>query len=135
MTIRKFLLRLLPFAGALAVAALFSSCASAGNNINESRVTEIRRGSTTESDLIRMFGPPNQRSISGNGESVLTWTYIQANVTPASFIPYAGAFMGGTQSANKSLTVFLRGNRVTNYTYSGGDMEARQNRFGKPGGA
>ena len=86
-------------------------------------------------DLIRSFGPPNQRSISGNGESVLTWTYIQANVTPASFIPYAGAFLDGAQSANKSLTVQLSANRVTNYTYSGGDMEMRHGLFGKPGGA
>ena len=131
-SLRQLTLRLLLATGSI---LLLDSCASAGNNINESQVGQIRRGTTSEADLIRMFGPPNQRSISGNGESVLTWTYIQANVTPASFIPYAGAFLGGAQSANKSLTVFLRGSRVSNYTYTGGDMEMRQNRFGKPGGA
>jgi hypothetical protein len=51
--------------------------------------------------------------------------YGEATVKGESFIPFAGAFMGGGNSKMKSLTVTLAENKVTNYSFSGGGSETR----------
>src|SRR6266567_2168249 len=101
----------------VALCMSFTCCASVGNNFDETRVSRIEKGVTTESDLIRMFGPPNNRTVNGNGTRVLEWTYVASQVKAESFIPYAGSFMGGTDSAHKNMRVTLNASgRVTDYT-------------------
>lgn len=111
---------------AILCAAVLAGCASAGNNFDESKVSQIKKGDTTEADLVKLFGPPANRAINGEGVTTLTWMYAEANVKAESFIPYAGAFMGGTRGSNKSLSVTLVADRVTGYTFSGGGSEFRQ---------
>jgi hypothetical protein len=112
--------------GILCCLALFAvSCASVGNNFDESKISEIKKGQTTETDLIGMFGPPQNRSVNSDTGLTLTWIYSEAKVKGESFIPYAGAFMGGTRSKSKTLSVMLADNKVTSYTFSGGGTETR----------
>ena len=66
------------------------------------------------------------------GVTTLVWMYTEANVKAESFIPYAGAFMGGTRGSNKSLSVTLVADKVTGYTFSGGGSETRQMTQGVP---
>jgi outer membrane protein assembly factor BamE (lipoprotein component of BamABCDE complex) len=116
----------LSLSGILCFLALFDmSCASAGNNFDESKISQIKKGQTTEADLIGMFGPPQNRSVNSDTGVTLTWIYSEAKVKGESFIPYAGAFMGGTRSKSKTLSVTLADNKVTSYTYSGGGTETR----------
>jgi hypothetical protein len=110
----------------LSLLTLFAvSCASVGNNFDESKISEIKKGQTTETDLVGMFGPPQNRSVNSDTGLTLTWIYSEAKVKGESFIPYAGAFMGGTRSKSKTLSVMLADNKVTSYTYSGGGTETR----------
>jgi hypothetical protein len=119
-----------------AVAIAVTGCASVGNNFDENRAANIEKGVTTESDLIRMFGEPNNRTVNGNGTKVLDWTYVQSEVKGESFIPYAGSFLGGTNSAQKSMHVVLNAaGRVADYTVSSGGTEYRENQLGAPGGS
>jgi len=119
-----------------AVVVALAGCASVGNNFDENRASNIEKGVTTESELIRMFGPPNNRTVNGNGTKVLEWTYVQSEVKGESFIPYAGSFLGGTNSAQKSMRVVLNAQgRVSDYTVSSGGMEYRENQLGTPGGS
>ena len=60
---------------------------------------------------------------------------MESQVKGESFIPYAGEFLGGSNSAQKSLSVTLGSNgRVLEYSESGGSMESRENQLGTPGG-
>ena len=101
------------------------SCASAGNNFDESKISQIKKGETTEADLVAMFGEPQNRSVNSDSGLTLTWIYAEAKVKGESFIPYAGAFMGGTRSKSKTLSVILADNKVTSFTYTGGGTETR----------
>lgn len=101
------------------------SCASAGNNFDESKISQIKKGQTTETDLLKMFGEPENRIVNSDGGLTLTWVYSEARVKGESFIPYAGAFMGGTKAKNKTLSAVLTNNIVASFTYSGGGTETR----------
>lgn len=115
----------------IALACCFSmlGCASTGNNFDESRVSHIKKGETTESELIQMFGEPQQRGVNSEGQTTLTWMYVESTVKGESFIPYAGPFIGGSRSKNKTLNVTLLDGKVANFNYSGGGMETRSNQI------
>jgi hypothetical protein len=86
---------------------LSTSCASSGTNFNEARVADIRKGVTTETDLNAMFGEPGGSSLDADGNRQLTWMYSEHKTSGKSFIPVAGAFMGGGKSKHKMLFVGL----------------------------
>jgi outer membrane protein assembly factor BamE (lipoprotein component of BamABCDE complex) len=110
----------------LSLLAVFAvSCASVGNNFDESKISQIKKGETTEADLVAMFGEPQNRSVNSDSGLTLTWIYSEAKVKGESFIPYAGPFLGGTRSKSKTLSVMLADNKVTSFTYSGGGTETR----------
>jgi len=112
--------------GILSCLVLFAGgCASAGNNFDDSKISQIKKGETTEADLVKLFGEPQNRSINSESGLTLTWIYSEAKVKGESFIPYAGAFMGGTRSKTKTLSVILADNKVSSFTYTGGGAETR----------
>src|ERR1051326_7226426 len=74
------------------LAALLCGCASVGKNFDSRKIAEIKKGETTEADLVQMFGPPAQRGVNSETGLTLTWIYCEATVKGESFIPFAGAF-------------------------------------------
>lgn len=118
--------------GYLLCIALVAGCASVGNNFDEKKLSNIKKGETTEAQLVEMFGSPQNRSVNSDAVVTLTWMYAESTVKGESFIPYAGAFMGGSRSKVKTLNVMLTDNKVTNYTYTGGGNESRGTIQGTP---
>ena len=109
----------------LACVLLITGCASAGTNFDESKIAQIKKGETTEAELIEMFGATQNRITNSDGATTLIWSYAQSTVSGQSFIPIAGAFMGGAHTTAKSLTVTLADGKVRDYTFSGGGSETR----------
>lgn len=109
------------------------SCASTGENFDVSKVSQIKKGETTEADLVQMFGQPVNRALISEGTTTLTWMYSEARVKGESFIPYAGPWLGGTRSHNKMLTVTLGPDgRVASFSSTAGGMETRQTTQDEP---
>ena len=109
----------------LASAALLAGCASAGNNFDSRKLSEIKKGETTESQLITLFGKPESRGINEDGVVKLTWLYTESTVKGATFIPLVGAFAGGVDSKTKTLMVRLdQAGKVAGYDYSGGGFSS-----------
>jgi outer membrane protein assembly factor BamE (lipoprotein component of BamABCDE complex) len=102
---------------AIAIVALFCGCMSVhtGNDFDASKVSQIKKGETNESQLITMFGQPNQRTTNSQTGNSLTWIYSQGNVG-----------LGGATSTNKTLTAFInQAGVVTDYSYSTGAFDSR----------
>ena len=110
---------------AILIAAALAGCASTGTNFDESKVSQIKKDQTTEADLVQMFGQPENRSVNSEGQTILTWIYAQSEVKGETFVPYAGAFIGGTRSQNKTLNVTLQDGKVVSFASSGGGIETR----------
>lgn len=110
---------------ATALACLLG-CASTGTNFDEGKVSQIKKGETTEAELIRMFGQAESRGVTSEGMTTLTWMYVESTVKGESFIPFAGPFVGGTRSKQKMLMVTLGADgKVSNFTSSTGGSEMR----------
>ena len=109
----------------LSLCLIAAGCTSVGNNFDESKIQSIKKGETTEADLVKLFGEPENRAVNSEGGVTMTWMYSEARVKGESFIPYAGAFMGGTRAKGKTLTVLLAQGKVASFTYSGGGSESR----------
>jgi len=116
----------------LLIIILIAGCASAGNNFDDSKISQIQKGQTTEADLVQMFGQPQNRATDSEGMTTLTWMYMQSTVRASTFIPYAGAFMGGTNSKDKTLNVVLADGKVKSYSMTGGGMDTRSMTQGVP---
>ncbi len=75
-----------------------------------------------------MFGQPESRGMSSEGMTTLRWQYFESRVKGESFIPYAGMFMGGSNSKQKMLMVTLGADgKVTSFNSSAGASEFRSN--------
>lgn len=101
----------------MAAMTFLASCASVGTPIATQNVTNIRKGVTTEAELVQMFGPPTDKSFDSNDRVVMTWNHSAAQAKGTSFIPFAGPFVGGTNVQVQKLIVILgKDGRVVNYT-------------------
>lgn len=105
--------------------AILLGCASVGENFDERNVSQIKKGETTEAELLQMFGEPQNRTEDSEGTSTLQWTYTESVTKGESFIPYAGPFLGGSRSKSKTLNVILRDGKVVSFASTGGGLESR----------
>jgi hypothetical protein len=93
-----------------------ASCASYYHTITQPAVRQIRPGYTTEPQLRALFGAPDTRIVSDQGDVNLSW-FRSAGPGPASYAPIVGQFMGGFDFDVQQLDVLLAPNgRVRSYT-------------------
>jgi outer membrane protein assembly factor BamE (lipoprotein component of BamABCDE complex) len=87
--------------------ALTIGCASVGEKFDMGKVDQIKKGETTQQEIVQMFGKPSTIVRNSNGETVLSYMYVHAQTKGTSFIPVAGAFMGGVRTQSQTLSVIL----------------------------
>lgn len=110
----------------LSLAVWIIGCASSGTNYDSTKVSQIRKGETTEAQLVQMFGDPGQRTVDSNGDTVLMWQYNEARANAASFVPGWSAFGGGTNTNNKMLRVTLKNGIVSDFSSTEGSGGVRR---------
>lgn len=105
----------------LASGILLCGCASVGTNFDSRKLAEVKKGQTTEPQLLALFGKPTQRSVNDEGSVSVIWLYTEASVKGTTFIPLVGAFAGGVNSRTKTLVVRLDpSGTVSGYDFSAG---------------
>lgn len=118
------------FLGALLVLAV-AGCSSVGTPIGRDKVNQIQVGLTTEQDVLRMFGVPSTRTIDISGRAVLSWIFSSASAKPQTFIPIAGAFIGGYNTRLQQLTVLInKKGRVESWSLNDRPSEVKYGRGG-----
>lgn len=90
---------------AAALALCVAACASTGVRIMDEQLTGLKAGETTEAAVVAKLGAPTMRTRLGDGSVTLIYTYAEAKVRPATMIPFAGAFVGGTDVRSNSVTL------------------------------
>ena len=86
-----------------ASALLICGCVASGVIVNEQQVQSFKRGETTEAQIIAVLGAPTSRS-NINGVRSISYTGVHAQARPASFIPYIGGLVGGSDVRHSSYT-------------------------------
>lgn len=82
---------------AIIAAYVLSGCASYGVMVTEKQAAQFKRGETSEEQIISALGKPTTITTT-NGVRMLIYTGVYAQARPASFIPFIGPFVGGTDS-------------------------------------
>jgi outer membrane protein assembly factor BamE (lipoprotein component of BamABCDE complex) len=97
-----------------------------GTPIAKEKVNQIRIGLTTEPDLLLLFGNPSTKTLDPGGNVVLTWVYSSASTKAETFVPVAGAFIGGYNTHVQQLTVLVnRKGRVEKWTMNNSPGEVK----------
>lgn len=98
-------------------------CASSGNKLiakesAQSVKDKIQKGSTTKTDITKLFGKPN--SVTLNSDSKETWVYVfsKAKIHGSTFIPFYGMFKNGSNVSVKQIVIVYDGDTVIDYTMS-----------------
>lgn len=92
--------------------------------LDSSAVKQIKNGVTTEAEVRRLLGSPDQITRSGSGNTTYMYMSMHGAVKPQSFIPLVGALGGGVDMHNQFLTVIFGPNgRVKDFTSSEGASE------------
>lgn len=107
---------------ATAIAILATGCGTtSGTKIESSDLSSIQKGRTAKSELIQKYGQPTDTTVDSTGKETLFWYHSQSKTDAKTFIPFAGAFLGGASSETTSLRVMLdKRGVVSDYEYSGG---------------
>lgn len=82
---------------------LLCGCMASGVIVNEQQVQQFKRGETTEAQIIAVLGAPTSRT-NINGQRSISYTGVQAQARPASFIPYIGGLVGGSDVRHSNYT-------------------------------
>lgn len=90
---------------AVAAAALVAGCAAGGIRVNESQLAAFKPGEATRDQVIAALGAPTMQTRLADGTSLVIYSYYEARVRPATFIPIVGAFAGGSDSTSTTATL------------------------------
>lgn len=113
-------------AAILLAVALIAGCVTSGTNVTESQIQELKKGQTTYSDALSIMGKPDEISRNSDGTRTATYSYAHSQVDGKTFIPYAGAFIGGSHGQTKTVTLnFDTNNVLKDYSVSEGTQEIR----------
>jgi outer membrane protein assembly factor BamE (lipoprotein component of BamABCDE complex) len=91
--IMKMLGKLLPL---ILLIVWLAGCVSSGRKIDQSAADKIEKGITTRDQVINLIGSPDRITRTGNGDTIYMYNYMRIAAKPASFIPYVGLFVGGS---------------------------------------
>lgn len=93
-------------------------CVSAGIDVNREQLKAFQVGKTTRSEIEAALGRPNiVRNIS-DGTTVLVYQHVDVRVRGETFIPFVGAFVGGSDMRTNEVTINLDKNGLFESTAS-----------------
>ena len=110
--------------GIILVVALLTACASYGTKINSDYVSKIKKGETTEKEIVANLGNPMSVGLGPDGQKFLMYMHTYSQAKAATFIPIVGAFAGGADTSTQMLQLWVDANGVvTNFAYTDSQSE------------
>lgn len=92
------------FAAGLVALALVG-CAASGVKVTDAHLSGLKPGETTEAQVVQSLGAPTMRTRMSDGSTMVIYSYYEAKVRPETFIPFAGAFIGGSDGRTSTVTL------------------------------
>jgi hypothetical protein len=92
-------------------------CVAAGTQVKQEQLAQFHKGESTYQDVISVLGRPNSSTISGEGDRIACYTFIQSTIRGESLIPIVGMFAGGADShVDMTCLTFNREGILARYT-------------------
>lgn len=101
------------------IALIIGGCASAGKPINVNKLKQMEKGVTTKQQVRSALGSPSSAGITSEGESYFMYVFARTQIKGESFIPFVGAFVGGSTSDVQTLQMwFTEDGVLKNYQFN-----------------
>lgn len=122
---------------------LVTGCATVtvGTEFDSSKISKIKTGTSTKTDVLSYVGQPLRKSTSPDGISVWSYSFMTSasKMTAKSFIPIVGMNARKTERESKDLTVSFNKSEVVDactyktFSNKGSDQEGMASAFGTHG--
>lgn len=104
---------------------LIAGCATSGVKIDPNAVNSFKPGVTTLADAEARLGQPSQTTHNSDGTTTLDYIFGSSKVSASTFIPFAGAFVGHTDSQSQiTELMFDKNNRFVRSSLSEGQTRS-----------
>jgi hypothetical protein len=101
-----------------------TACASSGTAVSEATASKFKEGVTTEADVLRVLGKPQNTMVMSNHHRILTYVGVSAHANAATYIPVVGLFAGGASGTNSTATFdFDPTGKLVTLTHSSGQTD------------
>lgn len=87
------------------LAAALTGCAATGVKVTDAQVTAFKPGEATEAQVVGALGQPTMRMRLPDGTVMVVYSYAEATIRPATFIPLVGGLVGGADSRSTSVSL------------------------------
>lgn len=99
---------------------------SSGTKVTEADLSKFQKGVTTQADVETALGPPQSRTLFGDGQHQIVYVGVHAQAKVASFIPVVGLFAGGATGQTNIVTfTFDKGGLLQNYSSTEASSDVR----------
>lgn len=96
-----------------------AGCMSGGVRIAPDQLNALKRGETTEEQVIVLLGRPNVNTTRSDGTRIMTYSHYNARPDAAAFIPFIGPMVGGAEmNSNTLMLQFDARGKLIDYTTS-----------------
>lgn len=113
-------------AALMGMCLLSVACVSSGTKVTETNLSKFQKGVTTQADVEKALGPPQNRTLLADGRRLIVYVGIHAQAKAASFIPVVGLIAGGaTGQANAVAFTFDEGGVLQSYSSSESRSDVR----------
>lgn len=108
----------------LGVSFFLTGCAADSGNTklantsNEQIKSAFVKGQTTQEEVKKVFGEPNDIDIMSNGQIKWVYTYIAHSAMVKSFIPVVNLFSSGTDDTTKKLVLIFKDGILVDFASS-----------------
>lgn len=103
---------------------LFSGCATVGTQIDQSNLSQIKEGVTTQKEVIALMGQPYMQTLTSDGKIMMMYQYTKVKNRAANFIPVVGAFTGGMDMEQQILQILVNENGIVEkYIFTGSNTD------------
>lgn len=104
------------------------ACASVGKKIDRAGAERIKVGDSKQDVLAAIGKPDGIGRDAASGQETWNYVYMTQTVKPETFIPFAGAFIGGANSTSDTVIVFFDQNgKVANVNTAFANTDATMN--------
>lgn len=87
---------------------------------------KLEKGESSKQDVRDLLGSPATSGITSDGETFFVYTFARSRVKASTFIPIAGAFMGGANTDVQTLQIWFDEQEIMkNYEFNETTQDVR----------
>lgn len=87
----------------IALSATLTACSTtSGTKVDQSKLSEFKKGKTTYSQVVGVLGTPDSVSTNSEGAKTIRYMYINSGMDANSYIPVVGSLIGKNKTETSS---------------------------------